>query len=374
MPRRAKGPRLWFRPARRDSAGRLTHEPRYFILDSGRQIGTGCADIVEAEAELARYIGEKHQHVKTTQLRTIDQIQVGDVIAIYARDVAVAHSRPDEAARRLGRLLAFFQGRTLADVNGALCRAYSRQSSTPGMARRDLQDFAAAINHHRREGLHNQIVSVAMPPAAPPRERWLDRGEVARLLWTAWRRPKCKQVAKFILIALYTGRRASVVCSASFERQPGRPFVDLSTGFLWPPERKRVTKKRNPPIPLPEKLLIHLRAWRRRGNRYVVQWNGRPVIRVDRTLWEIAVAAGLGDDVTPHVLRHTAATWQMQSGTDMLEAGRYLGMTTRTLESTYAHHRPDHLTNARDAFKRMVRQRLPTIPANQERTDPPKRD
>lgn len=86
-----------------------------------------------------------------------------------------------------------------------------------------------------------------------------------------------------------------------------------------------------------------------------MQWGDHHVTRVDKTVKDIARAAGLGDDVTPHVLRHTAATWQMQAGTDMLEAGRYLGMTTRTLESTYAHHRPEHLAGARDAFLRLRR-------------------
>jgi site-specific recombinase XerD len=65
---------------------------------------------------------------------------------------------------------------------------------------------------------------------------------------------------------------------------------------------------------------------------------------------DVAIAAGLGDDVTPHVLRHTAATWLMQTGTDMMVAGKFLGMTTRTLESTYAHFRPDHLAAAKAAF------------------------
>jgi hypothetical protein len=40
----------------------------------------------------------------------------------------------------------------------------------------------------------------------------------------------------------------------------------------------------------------------------------------------------------------------MQTGTDMLVAGKFLGMTTRTLESTYAHLRPDHLAAAKSAF------------------------
>ena len=354
MPRRSKGPHLWFRRARPPS-----HPAAYVVIDGSRQVSTRTTEISEAERFLADYIATKHVAQVSTTCRDIRHIPIADVITVYARDVAPTVSRPHAAYLRLNRLLEFFGDRTLADVNGGLCRAYAKASSTDANARRDLQDFRAAINHHQREGLHNQIVGVVIPPARPARERWLERTEAARLLWTLWRRPRCSQIAKFMLVALYTGRRASVVCGASFIREPGRSWIDLSKGYLWPPERVIQTKKRNPPIPLPTKLLTHLRAWSRRS-RYVVPWGSgphargkeHPVKRVDRTMAKVAVEIGLGK-ITPHVLRHTAATWQMRAGTDMLEAGRYLGMTTRTLETVYAHHRPEHLTSARDAYQRL---------------------
>jgi hypothetical protein len=37
----------------------------------------------------------------------------------------------------------------------------------------------------------------------------------------------------------------------------------------------------------------------------------------------------------PHVMRHTTATWLMQRGCESWEAARFLGMTVKTLESTY---------------------------------------
>lgn len=100
----------------------------------------------------------------------------------------------------------------------------------------------------------------------------------------------------------------------------------------------------------PENLVAHLRRWHAKGARYVVEWNGGPVDRIDRVARWIAKKVGLGH-VTPHVFRHTAATWQMQAGTDLFEASKYLGMTVRTLEGTYGHHRPQHFTSARDAYR-----------------------
>ena len=349
MPPRPKPPRLWFRPPRRDGQKRVTHAAKYFILDRGRQISTGCASLPEAEQALAAYIQAKYR-LQTATLRDTNQIPVADVIRIYANDVVASdyYSRPEQAKRRLERLLSFFGTMTLADINGQICRNYVRQSSTDTMARRDLEDLRAAINHHRREGLHDRIVSVWLPERHPPRERWLDRSEAARLLWAAWRRPKCKHIAKFILIGVYTGRRASVLCSASFQRESGRAWIDLRSGMLLPPEGVRTTNKRNPAISIPPRLMPHLRAWRRNGQRYAVEWSDRPIART-QTMKSIAASIGLGNAVTPHVLRHTAATWQMQAGTDIFQASKFLGMTVRTLEGVYGHHRPEHLIEAKNA-------------------------
>lgn len=349
MPRRSKGPRLWLRPGRRDRDGKQ-HGAVYVILDRGRQIATGCtpAEADKAEQALSAYIAKKHE--RSVGQRDPSRIPVADVLSVYLDDVVPNHARPDESRRRIARIADFFGNKLLSDMNGQLCRAYAKSSSTDAMARRDLEELRAAINHHRQEGLHDRIVSVVLPERRPPRERWLDRSEVAKLLWTAWRRPKCKQLARFILVALYTGRRSTVVCRASFRKEPGRTWVDVDRGFLWPPERAKKTNKQNPPAPIADRLLPHLRRWRNQDHRYVVEWGNGSTLHIGRTMKEVAIAAGLGDDVTPHVLRHTAATWLMQTGTDMMVAGKFLGMTTRTLESTYAHFRPDHLAAARAAF------------------------
>jgi integrase len=81
-----------------------------------------------------------------------------------------------------------------------------------------------------------------------------------------------------------------------------------------------------------------------------VEWNGEPVQSVDKAFANVVADAGLGNDVTPHVLRHTAATWLMQAGTDMWEAAGYLGMTIEMLSQRYGHHHPNHLAGAKQAF------------------------
>jgi integrase len=55
-----------------------------------------------------------------------------------------------------------------------------------------------------------------------------------------------------------------------------------------------------------------------------------------------------------NVLRHTAATWLMQSGTDPWEAAGFLGMSVEMLLERYGHHHPDRLSGARKGSQNTV--------------------
>ena len=269
------------------------------------------------------------------------------MLAIYLTDVAPRHAREQETKQRVLTLDAWWADKTLADVNGANCRAYvahrsaqSWKSSKPeqtgraprmvtaAAARRELEDLRAAINHHRREGLCSEIVSIVLPPRTNARDRWLTRNEAARLLWAAWRakqvmrgqdtqRAVGQHVARFILIGLYTGTRASAICGAALMPTIGRGYVDLEQGVFYRRAiGRRQTKKRQPPVKLLPRLLAHMRRWKRHGlaRTSVVEWNGKPVESVRKAFQAAVRAAGLGPEVTPHILRHTCATWLMQKG------------------------------------------------------------
>jgi integrase len=57
--------------------------------------------------------------------------------------------------------------------------------------------------------------------------------------------------------------------------------------------------------------------------------------------------------VTPHTLRHTAATWIARDGKTSLEdAADYLGMSLETLRGVYRHHSPDFLRGAAESIGR----------------------
>jgi integrase len=363
MPAQAKGVRLWLRPARADASG--NHSAVWLILDGTKQSSTRCGpdNLEGAQEALHKYLGETRLATAAKQgARSPRHIELADVIALYAQDVVPGHARPHETAARLQRLLGWWGKKRLADVNGPNCRAYAK-SRSKGASRRELEELRAAINHHRNEGLCAEIVEVVLPAKGPSRSRWCTRSEVAHLLWAAWRfreiqkgtpsaRRTRRHVARFILVALYTGSRAGVVCAAALEPTPGHGWIDLDRGiFFRRPEGEQETKKRKPPVPLPDRLLAHLRRWKRMGQMFAVEFNGKPVQSIDKAFHNAARDAGL-PDVSPHILRHTLATWLMQLKADPRESAEYLGMTQETLNRVYGHHHPDHLKGPREAIDR----------------------
>jgi len=129
----------------------------------------------------------------------------------------------------------------------------------------------------------------------------------------------------------------------------GRGHVDLERGVFYRRAiGRRKTKKGQPPVKLPPRLLAHMRRWAARGlsRKAVVEWNCKPVASVRKGFEAAVRAADLGADVTPHILRHTCATWLMQGGVDLWHAAGFLGMTVQQLEAGYGHHHPDYQEQA----------------------------
>jgi integrase len=308
--------------------------------------------------------------------RDIEQIDVADVLSIYLDDCGDDQSDRKKFEGRISRLNSFWGGRMLSDVATATCKEYVKTRGNTGGARRDLEDLRAAIGHHASENLHRAIVNVWLPSKGAPRDRWLTRSEAARLLWACWRHREIqtrhrgpdkgrriptnkrplRHLARFILIGIYTGTRAGAIATASPVRAEGRSFVDLDQGIFYRlAQGKRVTNKRQPPAPIPPRLLAHMRRWHRLGlvGGHFVEFNGKPIASVKTAFSRAVQIAGLSAEagkIVPHTLRHTAATWLMQRGVPIWQAAGYLGMSAEMLDRVYGHHSPDHLKGAAHAI------------------------
>jgi integrase len=82
---------------------------------------------------------------------------------------------------------------------------------------------------------------------------------------------------------------------------------------------------------------------------HFVEFNGAAVKSVKtgfRSAVRLARLSTQSGKVTPHTLRHTAATWLMQRGADPWKAAGFLGMSVEVLLDTYGHHHPEFLQEA----------------------------
>lgn len=371
MPR-AKRPRLWLRRARRDKSDNL-RPATWIILDRGQHHATGCLEreTEAADKALSAYIAKAYAPRRTPA--GANAIAIADVLSLYFDEASPRVADLVKLRARLARLNAFWKNRRLSEVTGATCRAYAEERRSPGGARRELEDLRSAINHHAREGLHREIVRVVLPAKGAAKERWLTRDEAADLIRVCWRQREMQTVhrgplkglrqetgkrplrhlVRFILIALYTGTRAGAVATASPRPEEGRSWVDLDRGVFYRLAIGRAaTNKRQPPVPLPARLLAHLRRWARQEPDlgHFVEWNGEPVRSVKTGFATAVRLAGIEGRVSPHTLRHTAATWLMQAGVPIWEAAGFLGMSEETLRRVYGHHHPDHQRGAAEAL------------------------
>ncbi|WP_133612483.1 site-specific integrase [Dongia mobilis] len=160
-------------------------------------------------------------------------------------------------------------------------------------------------------------------------------------------------------IALETGSRPSAILDLTWSRID---FKQCRIDFN-PVGRKRTAKAR-PTIPISPALRDRLLAAREHDKKnakrkkrplcdYVIAYAGYPVGSIKKAFRATAVEAGFLD-VTPYVLRHTAATWMAQDGVALWDIAAYLGTSLKMVEEHYAHHHPDHMKKAVKAIAKAV--------------------
>lgn len=333
MPRRNEGPRLkWHR-----------YGAAYYICwtENGRsrERSTGTADRTEAEIVFAEWLQLRGRHSRPSDP---SQALVTDILGDYLR--------AKESGRIAYAVLAltdFFEGCKVSDVTIETCKRYAeKRGKSAGTVRRELGVLRAAINYAHKHGRLTRTVAVELPAPPAPRDRWLTRQEAAKLIRASRTKQARLYMPLFILIGLYTGRRKEAILSLRW------PQVDLVNGVI--DFRQAVeTNKRRGRAKIPPRLLPHLRRARLRGTDlgYVVHENGNRLKDVKKGFAAACKRAGI-EGVSPHTLKHTAATWLMQAGVPLWQAAGFLSTTEETLQRVYAHHHPDYMKEAADAIGR----------------------
>jgi integrase len=355
MPRKAKGPRLYLRQGR---------DPGWVILDAGTERRTGCSEheLAAAERALARYIAEKYEPRRAAG--SLDKILIADVVNVYLDEHAPQTRNPSFIAATAEPILKWWGTKTLSEIRGQSCRDYvswrtaqtirhrkQARKVTTSTARHDLKTLRAAIKYfHAEYGPLPSEPKVTLPEKAPAKDRWLTRSEAARFLLTAHRSGNA-HLTRFILIGLYTATRNGALLSLRWLPSTSGGWIDIERGVIHRrAEKAAETKKRQPPARIPQRLLPWLRRWHAadtaKGQSWVISYDGQKGVGKLRRSWATArAAAGLGNEVTPHTLRHTAVCWQLQAGVEAWEVAGWAGMTVQMIDEVYGHHSPDFQAN-----------------------------
>lgn len=342
-------------PARLKLRRRPGRADRWVIVDGRAEIdtGSGASDRAGAETRLGQYLAASRR-IDTAE-RNPARVSVADVIALYVKanpaPPAIYHARP---------LLGFFGERTLSEINGQLCRDYAAARGgavSASTVRRELVTLQAAVNLWHRESPLDAVPRIVKPPEARNKERFLTRHEAARLLAAA-RRLGLRYLARFILLGLYTGTRHQAILRLRWYPSEDAGWIDAARGIIHRAgTAEAATRKRRGTSRIPARLMAHVRIWARRDleagpQAAIVRWRGKPLAK-ERRAWARAVeAAGLGADVTPHVLKHTCCSWALAGGMNIWDLAGLTSTSVKTLESTYGHHAPEFQAGAAKAFRR----------------------
>lgn len=220
--------------------------------------------------------------------------------------------------------------------------------SQPATIRKELTALRSCFNwcaSPKRKILKKEDLPVFdLPPSSEPRDRWLRPNEIEALMKAAAansrhldKTGRMGRGERFLILGLETAARSEAIRQLTWDR------VDWQTKTIDfnVPGRKRTSKRRSV-VPISKALEpVLLRMYGERISDYVLD-SDAPVWKSIR---RIAKAAGV-PDVSPHVLRHTAATLMARRGATLFHISRVLGNTTAMVERIYAKHQPDDLRAA----------------------------
>lgn len=382
MPRHLKEPHLIKRKPRYDPiTGRLTHHPTWIVKDGPKQVVTGCSidNLEGARRFLHEYNIKKYASIPLKPGLEDHQVIIGDLIRYYLEANAgwIAEKsvpRKREFVNQIDRINQFWGGKTVDQIDTLTSKEF-QAGRNPNSVLKELEILRAIVFFGSDEGKVklSRKPKFAMPRKPDSRLHYFSEEEVWALIKGAMGRfhtfkgmdthRVAVHIAIFIIIAATTGTRSERIWTASFECEPGRPWIDLESGIFYrKPGAKFVplNKLANPCL-IPTRVLRLLRRIYREAKRkgvegaqYPIRWQGRPADprRGFYTLKHLVLGQERAKQVNRHTLKHTCATYLLAQGLTVDEVADYLSTTPQVIRRVYGHLIPGQHSAASQAFDR----------------------
>jgi len=288
---------------------------------------------------------------------TVEQVDDFAVQPYIAKRISGKLSCPGRGGRRTGKPVA------------------------PTTVRNELVLLLACMNYCSHRDYKKQLFDPAlirafdMPEASKPRDRALTDEEMDALLAAAAARSqaegKLSRIELFIRLAYQTAGREFAIRTLTFD--PRRVNFEHDCIDLNDRHRSKKKDKNRATVRMHESLKVVLRRALAESDqsvplekRYVLGHPGQIWPTFQRVVFEAGLApqgwtsparskVPTSTGISPHTLRHTAATNMARAGIPLSHIAEFLGNTIAMVERVYKHLQPDHLKAAADVLAPKLR-------------------
>lgn len=226
------------------------------------------------------------------------------------------------------------------------CRSYTKMrreaKKSDGSIHTELGHLRMILTWAKAMKLIDDAPAIERPQKPEPKDRYLTREEVRKLMDSA----KVPHIRLAIRLMISTGARVSAALDLTWDRVDfERGIIRLRNPFDQTARKTRAT------VPMNDTLKAELETVKKAAlSPYVVEWAGAKVGSIKKGIAAAAKAAKL-EDVTPHVLRHSAAVWLVEDGHSFAEVAQFLGHSdVKVTFKIYGRFSPTHLRKLADTL------------------------
>lgn len=187
----------------------------------------------------------------------------------------------------------------------------------------------------------DRVPNIRMLPEPTRRIRWITQEQAERLIAVL-----PSHLAAMVRFSLETGLRRSNVTGLQWSQ------IDLVRRTAWiHPDQAKARKAIA--VPLSTAAVIVLREQLGGHATHVFSYRGEPITQVNTKAWRKALERVGIEDFRWHDLRHTWASWHVQSGTPLHVLQELGGWECVEMVRRYAHLSSEHLVEYVDRLSRL---------------------
>jgi integrase len=257
-----------------------------------------------------------------------------EFLELYSKQNKRSWQRDEQSLRNLKLSL---KTKTLQDIGPEDVERYKAKRKTEvsgATVNRELACLKTLFNKAVEWGRieTNPILKVRKFRESPPKERILTQGEAARLLGEA-----SPQVKPVLVLALNTAMRRTEILSLRWKD------VDLHKGFIFIGDSK---SGRSRTVPINSQVFETLKSLSQESEFVFFNSETKTHVKDIKTGFKAACRRAGIKNLRLHDLRHTAASWMVEAGVDLVTVSRILGHSTIQMTMRYAHPTPENMRRA----------------------------